>query len=147
MMRLTGLWKECVVAYFLCIFTTLACKIAETLSEESVCDSKFKPGTSGIRKNANHSAARVLLQIRWMLLCRHCCAVLIMPASNQRCLSHRQTISPLHSRRAVARTRNVCRSVNSACFFCGLLRPVFYELLSRDCSLSRPKHLILVILP
>jgi len=34
------------------------CKIAETLSEVSVCDSKFKPGTSRIRKNANHSAAR-----------------------------------------------------------------------------------------
>jgi len=38
-------------------------KIAETLSEESVCDSKFKPGTSRIRKNANHSAATFLVQI------------------------------------------------------------------------------------
>lgn len=70
------------------------CKIAETLSDESVCGSKFKPGTSRIRKNANHSAVKFLVQTDWMLLCHNCCAVLIMPATNQRCLSQRQTISP-----------------------------------------------------
>lgn len=58
-----GMYRGLLFVYFHNFSVEVLCKIAETLSEESVCDSKFKPGTSRIRKNANHSAARFLVQI------------------------------------------------------------------------------------
>jgi hypothetical protein len=55
--RLVEAMCRCLIfTYFHNCSLEVLCNIAETLSEESVCDSRFKRGTPRIRKNANHSS-------------------------------------------------------------------------------------------